>query len=168
MTTIENEVQANVLAMFNASDLYITGTHFGKYEIYGMFIRESAIEYGISLSYYYLEELLGTAKMDLVANRHKIVACCTDMASLRIWGTLAGVSIPTHFSYTDGKLTITKNVHPMLEANIELLLKSIRQWIKMLMSDNWTAVNLQDDLAFTSLIHDNELGYDRITHDVLL
>ena len=164
MTTIINEVKAILLALMNSNELNADS----QYIIYGMKIYDSTIDSSISISYNFLEELIGTRKINLEENRNRVVACCVDMAAVRIYATLGGVSIPTHFNYKDYDLTITKNVTPMIEQGLKLHLMSAKQWFKILLSDTWAAVSKQDDLMFVSPIYNVNYGCDYISHDTPL
>ena len=164
MTAIENEIKSNVLALLNATDK----DKDNQYTIFGMIINESAIDYAITLAYNYIAELIGSVEIELSANRNKVVGFGVDLSMLRVWATLGGISIPTHFNYKTGDLTITKIVSPIIEANVDLYLQSIKRWIKIMLSGSWTAVNEQDNLAYTSPIYDDNYGYDSITYDAQL
>ena len=161
MTTIVNEVKATLLALFNANDLNADG----EYILYGMKIYDSTIDYTVSMSYNYLDELIGSTKMNKTANRNRVVACCIDLSAVRVYATLGGISIPTHYNYKVGELTITKNVNPMLEQGLKMHMQSAKQWFKILLSDTWAKVGQQDDLTFFSPIHDESRGHDLITYD---
>ncbi|MCK5644220.1 MAG: hypothetical protein KAJ19_25700 [Gammaproteobacteria bacterium] len=161
MTTIVNEVKATILALFNANDLDADN----KYILYGMKIYDSTIDYTITMSYNYLDELIGSTKMALTANRNRVVACCVDLSAVRIYATLGGISIPTHYNYKVGELTVTKNVNPMVEQGLKMHRMSAKQWFKILMADTWAKVGEQSDLAFSSPIYNDNYGFDVITYD---
>ena len=158
---IQDDVKANVMALLNADDITVDGT----VEIFGMVLRESVIEYGISLGYTYINELIGSSDIADLTKKNKIVACLTDMTMLRVWGTLAGVSIPTHYNYKIGDNTISKNVHPMIEMNLKIYTDSVKMWKKFLLSGSWSAVSPQDDLTFVSPIYSEEYGHDYVDID---
>ena len=164
MTTITNETKTTLLALLNSSELNADS----QYIIFGMKIYDSTMDFAISISYNYLEELIGTRKMNLEENRNRVVSCCVDMSAVRIYGTLGGVSIPTHFNYKNLDLSITKNVTPMIEQGLKLHLMSAKAWIKILMSDTWAKVQKQDDLSYISPIYSPDLGHDLISHDTPL
>lgn len=164
MTTIVNEVKATVLALMNSTTL----DSDSKYEIYGMDIYDSTVDFMISISYNFLEEMIGSTTIALAANRNKVVACCTDMSAVRIYATLGGISIPTHFNYKNSEMSVTKNVTPMIEQGLKAHMASVKQWFRILMSDTWTAVEQQNDLTFASPIYDDTLGFDRISYDAPL
>ena len=164
MTTIINEVKATLLALMNSGELNADS----QYIIYGMKIYDSTMDFSILISYNFLEELIGTRKINLEENRNRVVACCIDMAAVRVYGMLGGVSIPTHFNYKDYDLTITKNVTPMIEQGLKLHLMSAKQWFKILLSDTWAKVGKQEDLSYISPIYSPDLGHDLISHDTPL
>lgn len=159
---IQDDVKANVMVLLNADDI----TADGEMTIFGMVLKESVIEYGVSLGYTYINEMIGSDKISDQDNKNKIVACLTDMTMLRVWGTLAGISIPTHYNYKIGDATISKNVHPMIEMNLKLYADSVKMWKKFLLSANWAVVSPQEDLSFVSPIYNEDYGHDYISIDV--
>ena len=158
---ITNKVKTYVISLLNASTLSVDG----EYTIFGMLIKDNTIEYAVSISHMFVEELIGTTKMNLATNENKVISCLVDMTMLRVWGTLAGISIPTHFNYKTGDLTITKNVNPNIDINLEMYAISVQQWIRLLMSDSWTHTEEQSDLSFVSPIYNDDYGHDYITYD---
>ena len=161
---IQDDVKANIMALLNAGDITVDG----EITIFGMVINQAVIEYGISLGYTYIYELIGSDNIAVAASKNKIVACLTDMTMLRVWGTLAGVSINTHYNYKIGDATISKNVHPMIEMNLKLYGDSVKMWKKFLLSANWASVGEQEDLTFESPIYSDDLGHDYVTYDAQL
>lgn len=162
---IQDDVKANILALLNAEDINIEG----KTYIFGMWLKESVIEYGISLNYTYINELIGEEILLKQENKNMMVACLTDMTMLRVWGTLAGISIPTHFNYKIGEHTVSKNVHPMIEMNMKMYMDSVKMWKKFLISKGskgWAHVSPQESLSFISPIYDDNYGHDYIALDV--
>ena len=162
---IQDDVKANVLALLNAEDITLNGTT----EIFGMILKESVVEYGVSMGYTYLHTMIGEDILLKQDNKNMMVACLTDMTMLRVWGTLAGVSITTHYNYKIGDNTISKNVHPMIEMNLKLYGDSVKMWKKFILSKSgkgWTYVSPQESLSFVSPIYDDNYGHDYISMDV--
>ena len=126
---IQDDVKANILALLNADDLDLNG----ETTIFGMVIKEQLIDFGISIGYTYINEVVGSDDITDADYKNKIVACLTDMTMLRVWATLAGISIPTHFNFKIGDNTISKNVHPMNEMNLKMYAESVEKWIKILL-----------------------------------
>jgi len=157
---IQDDVKANVLALLNADDLDLDG----KTTIFGMVIKEQLIDFGISIGYTYVSEVIGDDIAD-ADYKNKIVACLTDMTMLRVWATLAGLSIPVHFNYKVGDATISKNVHPMIEMNLKLYAESVEKWIKILLSDYWTHTEPQSDLSWRNPIYSEDRGHSLISLD---
>jgi len=157
---IQDDVKANVMALLNVDDI----NQDGEMTIFNMVIKEALIEYGVSIGYTYISEVIEEDVDDLV-NKNKIVACLTDMTMLRVWATLAGVSIPTHFNYKIGDNTITKNVHPMIEMNLKIYAKSVEKWIKILLSGSWTHTEPQSDLSWRNPIYSEDRGHSLISLD---
>lgn len=158
---IQDDAKANILALLNASDIDLDG----ETTIFGMVVKETLIEYGISVGYTYISEMVGEDEILLLQNKNRIVSFLTDATMLRVWATLAGISIPTHFNFKIGDNTISKNVHPMIEMNMKMYGESVKRWVKLLMADSWTKVSEQEDLTFTSPIYNEDYGHDSIRYD---
>ena len=158
---IQDDVKANVLALLNASDITLDG----ETTIFGMVIKEQLIDFGISIGYTYINEVIGSDDIADADYKNKIVACLTDMTMLRVWATLAGISISTHFNFKIGDNTISKNVHPMIEMNLKMYAESVEKWIKILLSSSWTHVEKQSDLSFRNPIYSEDYGHSLISLD---
>lgn len=157
---IQDDVKANVMALLNASAITVDG----EMTIFGMVIQEALIEYGVSIGYIYMEEMIDD-NIDDADDKNKIVACLTDMTMLRVWATLAGISIPTHFNFKIGDNTISKNVHPMIEMNLKMYSESVEKWIKILLSDSWTHMEPQSDLSWRNPIYSEDRGHSLVSLD---
>lgn len=158
---IQDDVKTNVLALLNASDITLDG----ETTIFGMVIREQLIDYSVSIGYTYLHEMVGDDDIADADNKNKIVSCLIDMSMLRVWATLAGISIPTHFNFKIGDNTISKNVHPMIEMNLKMYTESVEKWIKIFLSDSWTHMEPQEDLSWRNPIYSEDRGHSLISLD---
>lgn len=118
-----------------------------NYTVFGMSISSSSIAMQIENAYDYVSELVGDTNMSDSSYYKKIRGFIADYATLRIFGTLAGISIPTHFNYTVGGLNIQKPVVSQMRTAIEMYMYSCKRWQKALLRRG--VVNKLSDLEIS-------------------
>jgi len=142
-----------VLGSLNAQ---ITST---GYIVYGMAVTNQSVDTAIELARRNLLSLVGEDSFNNAINANIFESYITDMACMRLCINMLGIAIGTHFNYKTTDLSISKNVNPSLEEMLRQFEKSINQWIRLILKDNWTSVINQDDIVLDSIIKYNGVTY---------
>ena len=129
------------------------------YLIYGMTVTNQSVESSIELARRNLVGLVGEPAYNLDENSMKYESYIVDMSCMRIVCTMLGVAISSHFNYKTSELSISKNANPSLEEMLRQYEKSINQWIRLILSKNWTGVVTQDDLVINGIVVFDGVSY---------